>query len=396
MIAELTSLLQETISGIKVVHSFGMEKYEIDKFESHTRNYFKSILKMTHIRNLSSPITEFLSILTAGVIIYYGGMQVIQSHTLEADEFILFLIAIFQIMPSIKELTTVSTRVYESSAAGKRIFELLDEGGQIPEAANALDIMEFKSEIKFENVWFKYSLARIGRSKKADGANVLKGVNFTAHKGEVLAIVGPSGGGKTTIIDLIPRFYDPTQGTISIDGIDLRNVTIQSLRNLIGIVSQETILFNDTVRSNIAYGLTDCPPERITQAAQAANAHDFIAQLPLGYDTIIGERGTKLSGGQRQRISIARALLKNPPIMIFDEATSSLDSESEMLVQEAIERLMKNRTSIVIAHRLSTIKNADRIIVVDCGEVVQRGKHQELVRQKGGIYKKLYEMQFSD
>ncbi len=396
LIAELTSLLQETISGIKVVHSFGMEKYEIDKFEGHTKNYFKSILKMTHIRNLSSPITEFLSILTAGVIIYYGGMQVIQSHTLLPSEFITFLIAIFQIMPSVKELTTVSTRVYESSAAGKRIFELLDEKGKIPESVDAVAIKEFKNEIKFENVWFKYPTSRIGRSKKAEGSNVLKDVSFTAYKGEILAIVGPSGGGKTTIIDLIPRFYDPTQGAIYIDGTNLRNITIRSLRDLIGIVSQETILFNDSVRNNIAYGLDDCPPEKLLQAAQAANAHEFITQLPQGYDTVIGERGTKLSGGQRQRISIARALLKNPPIMIFDEATSALDSESEMLVQEAIERLMKNRTSIVIAHRLSTIKNADRIIVVANGEIVQRGKHQELLRRKGGIYKKLYEMQFND
>ncbi|HUI31824.1 MAG TPA: ABC transporter ATP-binding protein [Candidatus Acidoferrales bacterium] len=396
LIAELTSLLQETISGIKVVHSFGMERYEIGRFENHTKNYFKSILKMTHIRNLSTPITEFLSILTAGVIIYYGGMQVIQSHTLLPSEFITFLFAIFQMMPSIKELTTVSTRVYESSAAGKRIFELLDEAGKIPESPDAVNLKEFKKEIKFEDVWFKYSSSRIGRSRKADGADVLKNVSFTAHKGEILAIVGPSGGGKTTIIDLIPRFYDPTQGVIRIDGTDLRNVTVQSLRSLIGIVSQETILFNDTVRNNIAYGLTDCPSEKIIQAARAANAHDFITQLPQGYDTVIGERGTKLSGGQRQRISIARALLKNPPLMIFDEATSALDSESEMLVQEAIERLMQNRTSIVIAHRLSTIKNADRIIVVEGGEIVQRGKHQELVRQKGGIYKKLYEMQFND
>jgi subfamily B ATP-binding cassette protein MsbA len=396
LIAELTSLLQETISGIKVVHSFGMEKYEIDKFKGHTQNYFKSMLKMTHIRNLSTPLTEFLSILTAAVIIYYGGMQVIKFNTLLPSEFITFLFAIFQIMPSIKELTTVSTRVYESSAAGRRIFELLDEQGKIPEAPNAIQLSSFEKEIRFENVWFRYPVSRIGRSKKTEGVYVLKNVSFVARKGEILAIVGPSGGGKTTIIDLIPRFYDPTQGTIYIDGIDLRNVTLRSLRTLIGIVSQETILFNDTVKNNIAYGLVDCPIEKIVQAAQAANAHDFIMQLPQGYDTTIGERGTKLSGGQRQRISIARALLKNPPIMIFDEATSSLDSESEMLVQEAIERLMQNRTSIVIAHRLSTIKNADKIIVVDGGEIVQCGKHQELVRQRGGIYKKLYEMQFTD
>ena len=212
LIADLTSLLQETISGIKVVHSFGMEEYEIGNFESHTKNYYKSIMKMTHIRNLSSPITEFLSILTAGVIIYYGGMQVIQFHTLSPSEFITFLFAIFQIMPSIKELTTVSTRVYESSAAGKRIFELLDEKGKIPEVPDAVEIKEFRSEIRFEKVWFKYPSSRIGRSKKGEGANVLKDVSFTAYKGEVLAIVGPSGGGKTTIIDLIPRFYDPTEG----------------------------------------------------------------------------------------------------------------------------------------------------------------------------------------
>ena len=396
LIAELTSLLQETISGIKVVHSFGMEKFEIGKFEGHTRNYFKSILKITHIRNLSSPITEFLSILTAGIIIYYGGMQVLQSHTLSPSEFLGFLFAIFQIMPSVKELTTVSNRVYESSAAGRRMFELLDEKGKLPELPDAISLKGFHEEITFENVWFRYPHIRIGRQKKTDGAYVLKGVNFMVGKGEILAIVGPSGGGKSTLIDLMPRFYDPTEGAIFIDGVDLRTVTISSLRALIGIVSQETILFNDTVRNNIAYGLEECPIEKITEAAQAANAQEFIMQLPQGYDTVIGERGTKLSGGQRQRISIARALLKNPPIMIFDEATSALDSESEMLVQEAIERLMKNRTSIVIAHRLSTIKNADRIIVVDGGEIVQQGKHQELVRQKGGIYKKLYEMQFND
>jgi len=396
LIAEMTALLQETISGIKVVHSFGMEKYEIDKFEGQTKNYYKSILKMTHIRNLSSPITEFLSVLTAGVIIYYGGMQVIRYQTLTPSQFITFLWAVFQIMPSIKELTTVSTRIYESSAAGKRVFELLDEQGKIIEAPDPIDLKEFRSEIRFENVWFKYPSSKIGRSKKVDGVDVLKDVSLTARRGEVLAIVGPSGGGKTTIIDLVPRFYDPTQGAIYIDEIDLRDVSIRSLRNLIGIVSQETILFNDTVRNNIAYGLIECPSEKIIQAAQAANAHDFIMQFPQGYDTVIGERGTKISGGQRQRISIARSLLKNPPITIFDEATSSLDSESEVLVQEAIERLMKDRTSIVIAHRLSTIKNADRIIVVDGGEIVQQGKHQDLVRQKGGIYKKLYEMQFND
>lgn len=394
--ADITSVLQETISGMKIVRAFGMEDFEIGRFENHTKRYFRSLLKITQIRNLASPITEFLSVLAGGVIIYYGGMQVLQSGALSPSEFMGFLFAIFQIMPPAKELTTVSNRIQESAAAGKRIFDVLDEEGKLPEPEDAAELMDFKREIEFENVWFRYPQSHIGEIKLADGEYVLKNINFSIRKGEILAIVGPSGGGKSTLIDLIPRFYDPTQGAVYLDGMDLRNVRTKSLRALIGIVSQETILFNDTVRSNIAYGLSDCPLEKIEEAARAGNAHDFITQLPKGYDTVIGERGTKLSGGQRQRISIARALLKNPPVMIFDEATSALDSESEMLVQEAIERLMQNRTSFVIAHRLSTIKNADRILVVSEGEIVQCGKHQELLRQKGGLYKRLYEMQFRD
>ena len=394
--ADITSVLQETISGMKIVRAFGMEDFEIRKFEDHTNKYYKSILKITNIRNLASPVTEFLSVLAGAVIIFYGGMQVLQAGLLSPSVFMTVLIAVFQIMPSAKELTTVSNRIQESAAAGNRIFEVLDEPGKLPEPQGAKVLGDFKKEILFDNVWFSYPQTRIGRAKRIENKYVLKGVSITINKGEVLAIVGPSGGGKSTLIDLIPRFYDPTQGSITIDGFDLRDVKIESLRALIGIVAQETILFNDTVRNNIAYGLTDCPIEKISAAAEAANAHEFITQLQHGYDSVIGERGTKLSGGQRQRISIARALLKNPPIIIFDEATSALDSESEMIVQEAIERLMQNRTSIVIAHRLSTIKNADRIIVIDGGEVVQSGKHQDLVRQRGGIYKKLYEMQFND
>ncbi len=394
--ADITSVLQETISGMKIVRAFGMENFEIRRFEDHTKSYFRSLLKITQIRNLASPITEFLSVLAGGVIIYYGGMQVLQSGALSPSAFMGFLFAIFQIMPPAKELTTVSNRIQESAAAGKRIFDVLDEEGQLPERPGAAELVGFQDEIRFEGVWFSYPRSRIGELKLPNGGYVLRNIEFSVVKGEVLAIVGPSGGGKSTLIDLIPRFYDPVRGAIFIDGFDLRAVTTKSLRAQIGIVSQETILFNDTVRSNIAYGLSDCPFERIVEAARGANAHEFISQLPEGYDAVIGERGTKLSGGQRQRISIARALLKNPPIMILDEATSALDSESELLVQEAIERLMKNRTSIVIAHRLSTIKNADRILVVNDGEIVQRGRHQELLRQRGGIYKRLYEMQFSD
>jgi len=385
--ADITSVLQETISGVKVVKAFGMEEFENKKFQAQTWRYFKSLLKITRIRNLASPITEFLSVVAGVVIIWYGGMQVLELETMRASEFLTFLIAIFQIMPPVKELTSVNNRIQESTSAAKRVFEILDIEPDIKEAPNAIELKEFKDEIVFENVWFSYNGSR-------NGDFILKGINLKVKKGEILAIVGPSGAGKSTLVDLIPRFYDPTEGRILIDGIDLRMIKIKSLRDKIGIVTQETILFNDTIRNNIAYGLEDCPIERIIEAAKAANAHDFIMQLPDGYDTVIGERGMKLSGGQRQRISIARALLKNPPILILDEATSNLDAESEILVQEAIERLMQNRTVFVIAHRLSTIRNADRIIVVDNGRIVQEGKHEELIHQDG-LYKKLYEMQFN-
>jgi subfamily B ATP-binding cassette protein MsbA len=385
--ADITSVLQETISGVKVVKAFGMEEFENKKFQAQTWRYFKSLLKITRIRNLASPITEFLSVVAGVVIIWYGGMQVLELGTMRASEFLTFLIAIFQIMPPVKELTSVNNRIQESTSAAKRVFEILDIEPDIKEAPNAIELKEFKDEIVFENVWFSYNGTK-------NGDFILKGINLKVKKGEILAIVGPSGAGKSTLVDLIPRFYDPTEGRILIDGIDLRVIKIKSLRDKIGIVTQETILFNDTIRNNIAYGLEDCPIDKIIEAAKAANAHDFIMQLPNGYDTVIGERGMKLSGGQRQRISIARALLKNPPILILDEATSNLDAESEILVQEAIERLMQNRTVFVIAHRLSTIRNADRIIVIDNGRIVQEGKHEELIHQDG-LYKKLYEMQFN-
>ncbi len=385
--ADITSVLQETISGVKVVKAFGMEEFENKKFQTQTWRYFKSLLKITRIRNLASPITEFLSVVAGVVIIWYGGMQVLELGTMRASEFLTFLIAIFQIMPPVKELTSVNNRIQESTSAAKRVFEILDIEPDIKEAPNAIELKEFKDEIVFENVWFSYNGTK-------NGDFILKGINLKVKKGEILAIVGPSGAGKSTLVDLIPRFYDPTEGRILIDGIDLRMIKIKSLRDKIGIVTQETILFNDTIRNNIAYGLEDCPIDKIIEAAKAANAHDFIMQLPNGYDTVIGDRGMKLSGGQRQRISIARALLKNPPILILDEATSNLDAESEILVQEAIERLMQNRTVFVIAHRLSTIRNADRIIVIDNGRIVQEGKHEELIHQDG-LYKKLYEMQFN-
>jgi ABC-type multidrug transport system fused ATPase/permease subunit len=334
--------------------------------------------------NLISPATEFLSALAGGVIIWYGGMQVLSHENLKASEFIGFLFVMFQMMPPIKELSTVNNRLAEATAAGKRVFEILDTEPNIGNVPGAVRLTGFERAIEFHGVGFRY----------AEGDEVLRDCNFLIRKGEAVAIVGPSGAGKSTLVDLVPRFYDPTAGKITIDGRDLREVDLKSLRDQIGIVTQETILFNDSVRNNIAYGLETCPEEALVAAARAANAHDFIVDMPNGYDTVIGERGVKLSGGQRQRLALARAILKNPPLLILDEATSALDTESELLVQEAIERLMAGRTSIVIAHRLSTIQHADRIVVIDGGRITETGKHRDLVRKKNGLYRKLYEMQF--
>jgi subfamily B ATP-binding cassette protein MsbA len=382
-IADLTSVLHETISGVKVVKAFGMEDFETRKFRSVSSRYFRTVLKVTQIRNLASPATEFLSAAAGAVIVWYGGMQVLQAENLKASEFLGFLFAMFQLMPPIKELSGVNNRIQEAAAAGKRVFEILDTEPNITNAAHPVILKEFREGIEFRNVCFRY-----------DQDMVLADMNATIRRGEVVAVVGPSGAGKSTFVDLVPRFYDPSSGSILIDGIELRSVELKSLREKIGIVTQETILFNDTVRSNIAYGLDNCPLERIIVAARAANAHRFIEDMPHGYDTVIGERGVKISGGERQRLALARAILKNPPILILDEATSALDTESEILVQEAIEHLMSGRTSIVIAHRLSTVQHADRILVISAGRIVEVGKHEELVRNEKGLYRKLYDLQF--
>lgn len=385
--ADITSVLQETITGVKIVKAFGMEAYENVKFMKQTNKYFNMILKMVRAKNAASPITEFLSVVVGVVIIYYGGQLVLEDNAIKASEFLTFLFAIFQMMPPIKELSSVNNRIQESSAAADRIFEIIDTEPAIKDIDSPLIVEDFKEKICFENVSFHYD---------DSDELVLKNISFEAEKGSIIAFVGSSGAGKSTLIDLIPRFYDPTNGKILLDGADIRDIKIDNLRNLLGIVSQETVLFNDSIKNNIAYGLHEIPMDKIIAAAKAANAHDFIMEFPNGYDTQIGERGTKLSGGQRQRISIARALFVNPPIMIFDEATSALDNESEVLVQEAIERLMKERTTFVIAHRLSTIRNADRILVLDAGEIVQDGKHEDLLREDKGIYKKLYALQFRE
>lgn len=384
--AGITSVLQETILGAKVVKAFGMENFENSKFMNETAKFFKIRLKISKIDAVSAPLNELLGSLTAIFIIYYGGYLVLDGH-MESGAFITFVLLILQISPPLKSLGQVNNKIQESRAAASRIFEILDTVSTVQEPNKPEPDILFENAITFDNVSFHYNLS---------SEMILTDVSFTANKGEIIALVGPSGAGKSTLIDLIPRFYDPTSGHISIDGHNLKNLSLSNIRSLMGIVTQETILFNDTIRNNIAYGLAEISDEKVIEAAKAANAHHFITEMPEGYNTIVGDRGMKISGGQRQRIAIARALLKNPPIMILDEATSALDTESEKLVQEAIETLMKNRTSFVVAHRLSTVRNADKIIVLQKGKIVQIGRHEELLKDENGLYKKLHDMQFRE
>lgn len=386
-IADITNILTETISGVKIVKAFGMEEYESSKFKGETQGFFKLMLRITRFRSLTSPLTEIFSVIVGALIIYMGGRLVLLDHSLKASEFLAFLLAIFQLIPPIKELSQVNNKIQEAAAAGDRVFALIETSSSIVDAEDAVPIARFKSELVFNDVSFKYD---------DSDELILQNISFKASKGDIVAFVGPSGGGKSTLVDLMPRFYDVHKGAILLDGTDIRKYTIESLRTLFGIVTQETILFNETISQNIAYGLQSYSQEAIVKAAKAANAHDFIMELPEGYDTVIGERGVKISGGQRQRLSIARALLKNPEILIFDEATSALDNESEILVQEAIDNLMTERTTFIIAHRLSTIRKATKIIVIEKGEIVQMGDHESLIAEKDGLYKKLYEMQFRE
>jgi ATP-binding cassette, subfamily B, bacterial MsbA len=383
--AEVTTVLQESITGARIVKAFGMETFEIKRFSEKTHQYFKTLLRLTRARNLASPLTEFLGTGVGVGILWFGGAQVLRGEALTPDRFILFLGCVFSLMRPVKEISSVNNRIQEALAAGERIFELLDTDPEVKETPHPVRVKAFRRRVEYRNVTFAYD----------EGSPVLRNVSLAVDKGEVLAIVGPSGAGKSTFVDLLPRFYDPRGGSIEIDGEDIRHIKLTDLRGLMAIVTQETILFNDTVRNNIAYGLADVPHSKITEAAKAANAHRFIESMENGYDTVIGERGMKLSGGERQRLAIARALLKDSPILILDEATSSLDTESELLVQEAIDRLMKNRTSFVIAHRLSTIQHADEIVVLHKGQIAEKGTHASLLR-RGGLYKKLYHMQFRD
>ncbi|MFL3024696.1 MAG: ABC transporter ATP-binding protein [Candidatus Neomarinimicrobiota bacterium] len=383
-IAEIMQILTETLSSIRIVKAFVNEKEEVKKFTGESQNYFKLLLKRARLDLISAPVTESFGVIIGVVLLWYGGLEVLSNQGVSAEDFIRFIVILFSILGPIKQMSNVNLKIQVGAASAERIFELLDTPPEIVEDLNPVDLKVFKNSIEFDKVHFEYN----------DGDTlVLDQVTFSIKKGEVVAMVGPSGSGKSTIADLIPRFYDVTTGSIQIDGHDLRKATLASIRGNMGIVTQEVILFNDTIKNNIAYAQPNVTDEAIIKAAEAANALDFIEKTPEGFNTLIGERGVNLSGGQKQRLAIARALLKNPPILILDEATSALDTESEKKVQNAIENLMKDRTALVIAHRLSTVQNADKIIVIDEGKVVEIGTHNELY-ENGGLYRRLYDIQF--
>ncbi len=382
-VGEATNILHETIGGARIVKAFCMEQREKQRFARKMQELFDILMLDTRYRCLSHPMIEFLGGVGIALIIWFGGVQVLKG-TSTPGTFMAFLTALMMLYEPIKGVSKINSTIQQGMASATRIFQLLDIRPEIREQAGAVVLPPFQEAIVFERVGFSYQ----------PGEPVLHDVSFTVRRGEILAIVGPSGGGKTTLANLVPRFYDVDAGAIRIDGHDIRGLTLDSLRGQIGLVSQETILFNDTVRNNIAYGSPDADDQAVEAAARAAYALDFIRELPRGFDTVIGESGDRLSGGQRQRISIARAIVKNAPILILDEATSALDTESEREVQRALENLMRGRTTIVIAHRLSTIKNADRIIVMQEGRLVEEGSHNELLRL-GGVYHSLHAMQYA-
>lgn len=383
LLGSIMSLAEETISGSKIIRAFNAEPTLRNKFTKENNRFRESAKSILNTRELSAPLTETFSVfVVVGIMIYGGTLVLSQNSALSASEFIAFIALYSQILPPAKNISAAVTSVQRGLAAGDRVLKILDEPIEIKEAANATAISTFNDSIEFKNVSFGYE----------DKRYALDNINVIIPKGKVIALVGPSGSGKTTFADLLPRFYDPTGGAILVDGHDIRQYKLKDLRGLIGMVSQEPILFNDTVFNNLAFGMSGVSEEAVIQAAQVANAHDFISRLEHGYQTSIGDRGGKLSGGEKQRLTIARAVLKNPPILILDEATSSLDTESERLVQDALHKLMQNRTSIVIAHRLSTIQNADEILVLQKGKLEERGTHSELLA-KNGVYKHLVDLQ---
>ena len=383
--ADLNTHIQETLTGIRLVKASATEEYERGRFHGLTFRYYKRFLRSERLRVLASPITETLTAIGPVIILWYGARLVLTGGGLEAEDFLVFLGFSLKLYHPVKYLAKFPALIQPGLVGAERIFEFLDTPIDIRDPDDARPFPGLQEEISFDGVAFEYRA----------GEGVLQDISFKVPRGTVVALVGPSGAGKTTLLDLLARFYEVTEGSISVDGTDIRDFSLRGLRSSMGIVSQETILFHDTIRANIAYGSPDATQEEVERAAKAAYAHDFIQRFPQGYDTVVGERGTELSGGQRQRLAIARAILRNPPILVFDEATSSLDTEAERLVQRAIEHLLEGRTVFVIAHRLSTVQRAEQILVLDQGRIVERGTHQTLL-SAGGLYHRLYQLQFSD
>jgi subfamily B ATP-binding cassette protein MsbA len=378
----ILSMIEESISGLRIIKAFNAINFADNRFKKINQDYTRLMIRLYRKRDLASPLSEFLSVMVVTIVLWYGGNLVFtKGNLLDAAAFLVYLGIFSQLMPPAKSITQAYYNIQKGAASVERITQVLVAPEVIEQKPDAIGKKDFINKIEYRNINFRY-----------DKENVLQDFSLTISKGKTIAVVGPSGAGKSTMVDLLPRFYDCSEGEILIDGIPIRNLVIEDLRGLMGIVSQETILFNDTIFNNIAFGMVNVSEEDVISAAKVANAHEFIEKMPEGYYTNIGDRGTKLSGGQRQRLSIARAVLKNPPILILDEATSALDTESERLVQQAIENLMRNRTSIVIAHRLSTIQFADEIIVLQNGQIVERGTHFGLL-EDNKVYKKLYDLQ---
>jgi subfamily B ATP-binding cassette protein MsbA len=395
--AEIATLLEETIRGVRIVKAFTMEPFEIGRFHEATRKHLRWNLSAQRIQALTSPVMELLAGVCMVALFYYAQSR-IAAGRLTTGEVVSFVTGLALMYAPIKKLNKVNLSLNTALSAAERVFRMLDVPNEVVEKPNAVELQGVGKGVRYERISFAYE-ARGGDANAAaqgpSSVQVLQNIELEVAPGEIVALVGGSGAGKSTLVNLLPRFYDVTEGRITVDGVDVRDTTLVSLRRLMGFVTQEVILFNDTVRNNIAYGRADVEEQRVIDAAKAANAHDFITQLPQGYDTHIGESGVLLSGGQRQRLAIARALFKDPPILILDEATSALDTESERLVQQALNNLMRGRTTLVIAHRLSTIRSAHKIVVLDKGRIVEIGTHDELLSRRG-VYRKLYDLQFVD